>query len=393
MSLDWAMVRTVSGMIDPVGVLSIYVTLDPHEPGETSANPPWELRLRQQLAQLRDERKEHAPREHWKALTKRLDQLQLELEPLLDPATSGLGRALFAPVTGGPAHAVSLQVPLGDRVVLAPRAHLRPLVAAWSAAGPAGAVSVSAQEIRLVDVRFGLTEPVDTIRYPHKEQRRELKGPGPSNPAMAQHSSSQHDLFAQREDDHLARFLRTLGPQLAAVCGERGWDYLALTGEAPLVQAVREGLPPAFTTEVVTLDAVSPLPAPKLGATVAPALADARRRRHRALAEQARSNALSANAGAYGLGETLGALQQGRVAHLLLAANGQWAGHRTPDGFLVPDGEVPPGVEPAALVAEPRLGERMIELALDHAARVTLLEPAAAEPLADADQVGALLRW
>ena len=51
----------------------------------------------------------------------------------------------------------------------------------------------------------------------------------------------------------------------------------------------------------------------------------------------------------------------------------------------------PVGADRATLVPEPHLGERMIELALDSSAEVTILEPSAAEPLADG--VGALLRW
>jgi hypothetical protein len=393
-SLDRATLRALADMTDQVGVLSIYVTLDPHFRVESSARPPWELRLHRQLAELRERLKEQGPREHWKALTARLDALQPELEWLLDPTVTGQGRALLVGVGDGEVRTVSLQVPMVDRVVLAPRPHLQPLVAAWSTAGPAGAASVSADGLRVVDVRFGLAEVVGVIRYQDSVEQRELKGPAAANPAMPQHSAAQQDLFIRREDDKLARFLRTVGPRLAGFVTEREWDYLALTGEATLVQAVREGLPPQLPAEVVTLDhPVNSLPVPRLAATVSPALDDARQRRHRALAAQARDNALSANTGACGLGETLGALQQGRVAHLLLAADRQWSGHRGPDGYLVPEGEVPPGTDPADLTPEPRLGERMIELAYQNSAEVTMLDPAAATPLADVGGIGAILRW
>lgn len=393
MFLDWTTLRELASLTDPVGVLSIYVTLDRHERAEAGPNSPWELRMRHQLGQVRDRLKQDGPREHAKSLSHRLETLRLELERLLDPAASGQGRALFAGVAGGEVRSVSLQVPLADRVVLEPQAYLRPLVAAWSTAGPAGAVSVSADELRVVDLRFGLAEVVDTIRHPGTAEQRELKGPAGANPALPQQSVSQHDLFARREEDKLVRSLRAAGPRLAELVRRWGWDELALTGEAPLVQAVREGLPPSLPAEVVTLDVVSSLPPAGFAGTVSPALAAARQRRHRALAEHARDNALSANAGACGLGETLGALQQGRVAHLLLDADRQWSGSRTPDGFLTPDGEVPPGLDPADLSPEPHLGERMLELAFRDGGRVTMLDPDAVAPLADADGIGALLRW
>jgi hypothetical protein len=393
-SLDWATLRSLAGMTDEIGILSIYVTLDPHYRVEAGAKSPWELRMGHELGQLPDQLKQRGPREHWKALTRRLDELQPELVRLLDPTTTGQGRALFAGIDSGEVRTVALQVPLVDRAVLEPDPYLRPLVAAWSTAGPAGAVSVSADEVRVVDVRFGLTDVVGTIPYEGSIEQRELKGPAGGNPALVQGSASQHDLYERREDDKLARHLRTIGPRLAGFATEREWSYLALTGDAALVQAVRDGLPPQLPAEVVTLDhPVNSLSPPKLAATVAPAVDDARRRRHLALAEQARNKAMSANAGACGLSETLAALQEGRVAHLLLDADRQWTGRRSADGFLVPDGEVPPGVDADALVDEPHLGERMIELAFQEGAQVTMLSSDAAVPLADVEGIGAILRW
>lgn len=393
MSLDWATLRSVAGMTDEIGVLSIYVTLDLHSRAE-AAPKPWDVRLRQELAELREQVRAHRPREHWKALTARLDQLHLEIERLRDPAGPGQGRALFAQVAGDEVRTVTLQVPLVVRVVLDPNPYLRPLVEAWSCAGPAGAVSVSADGVKVADFRFELAEEILTIPYQAVVEQRELKGPAASVPGLAQHSAPQHDLYERREDDKLVRFLRTVGPRLADLAKRRGWEYLALTGDAALVQAVQEGLPPGLDADVVTLDhPVNSLPPPRLAATVAPALDEARRRRHLALAERASDAAKSASAGAAGLGETLGALQEGRVAHLLLAADGQWSGSRTPDGYLTPGQEVPPGADPASLTAEPHLDERMIELAFREGGEVTVLEPEAATPLADAGGIGAILRW
>jgi hypothetical protein len=393
-SLQWVTLRELAGMTDPVGVLSVYVTLDPQEKAEAGSTPPWQLRVRHQLDEVRDRLRQDGPREHWKAFSQRLDELGPQLAQLFDPASSGQGRALFAGVESGAQQSVSLQVPLVDRVVLEPRAHLRPLVAAWSTAGPAGAVSVSADELRVIELRFGLAEVVDTIRYEGSVEQRELKGPAAAHPGLSQHGAPQHDLYERREEDKLLRFLRTTGPKLAEIVARREWHELVLTGEAQLVNAVRDGLPGAMPAELVTLDhPVSSLTPAKLAATVGPALAQARQQRHRELAERAREAALSANAGAYGLGDTLGALQEGRVAHLLLDADRQWHGSRSGDGFLTPDGEVPPGLAATDLSPEPYLGERMLELAFRDGAEVTMLDPDAATPLADGDGVGAILRW
>lgn len=394
-SLDRATLRAIAGLTDEAGILSLYVNRDPHTRAEGTGTPPWELRLRQQLSGLREQLREQGPRERWKALEHRLEALGPEISRLLDPTSSGQGGALFAGIAGGEVRTVAVQVPLPDQVVLAEQPYLRPLVTAWSSDGPAGAVSVSEDELKLVDLRFGYAEAVGAIpcRY-ESEVTRELKGPAGGNPALAQHSAPQHDLFERREDDKLLRFLRTLGPAVAEHATSREWGFLALTGDDSLVQALAGGLPAQLPAQVVTMDhRVNSLSAPKLAATVAPALAEARRRRHLALAQQARDSALSANSGAVGLGETLGALQQGRVAHLLLAADGQWSGSRSPEGLFAPAGEVPPGVDAGSLQPEPQLGERMIELAFRESADVTMLDPAEAAPLAEAGGVGAILRW
>lgn len=394
MPIDWTTLRSTASMSDEVGILSVYLTLDPQRRAESTPKSPWDLHLRHELDRMRERFREHAPRAHQQALTERLKALSMELERLRDPAAPGQGRALFAGVASGEVQTVSLQVPLVNRAVLEARPHLRPLLSAWSIAGPAGAAAVSADDVRMVDLRFGWTEEVAVSRYANQIEQRELKGPAGDNPALAQHSASQHDLYERREEEKLHRFLRTVGQHLAEQADDRGWQHLALTGDSHLVQAVAEGLPPRWADEAVALShPVSQLTAPKLAATVEPALAAARQRHRHALAAKAYESAMSANAGAYGLGETLEALQQSRVAHLLLAGDGDWAGNRAPDGWLVPEGEVPPGAEPQTMTPEPDLAERMIELALSHGAEVTVLTPDDAAPLADADGVGALLRW
>ena len=392
MSLDRETLRFLAAMGDDIGILSIYVTVRPR--GEPTPRPAWELRLRGELEKLRAWADEHLSKRDAAAVHRRLDALRPQLDQLVDPAAPGQGRALFAAVAGQQVRTVSLQVPMVDAASFGARPQLRPLLAAWGEAGPAGAVSVSAEELRIVDLRFGLAEDVQTLAYEPDLDHKQLKGPSPAQPGMAQPGVSHRDLFARKEGDRLARWLRGHGPRLAQLAVERGWDHLALTGEPSLVQAVVDGLPPALPAEVLTLDhPVAALSTARLAATVAPALEEARQRQRLRLAERVRGAALGSDGGAYGLGETLQALQQGRVAHLLVVGDGQWHGRRAPDGTLVPDGEVPPGVDERALLPEPHLGDRMVELAFQSSADVTVLDPVAGGLLAEADGIGALLRW
>lgn len=395
LTLDWTRLRALAGMTDGIGVLSVYVTADPHD---EQPQPAWRLRVQNELKRLREQARNAGSREYYKAVSGRLQAIDGDIERLLDPRTRGLGRALFATVSDGQVEQFSLQVPLTDDVTLAPTPRLRPLVTAWSTAAPGGAAVVGADEIRIIDVRFGFVEDVGTIPHPDDlADRRELTGKGHATPTTTHHSSASHqDLFEKREEDRLLRYLQSAGAQIAAYAREWNWVSLAITGEAKYAQAVTEGLPADVPAEVVTLPhAITSLGRSKLAATVGPVLAEARERHYRKLAERVRDVAFSSHGGAAacGLAATLAALQDGRVEHLLLAEHGQWTGRRSPDGRLAPDEEVPPGASAEELVPESRLDERMIELAFREGAAITVLDDTAGAPLADVEGIAALLRW
>lgn len=395
LSLDWTKLRALAGMTDVIGVLSVYVTADPHD---EKPQPAWRLRAHKELKRLREQARNAGSREYFKAVSNRLQAIDGDVERLLDSRTPGVGRALFATISDGQVERFSLQVPLTDDVALASTPRLRPLVTAWSLAAPAGAVVVGADQIRIVDLRFGFAEDVATIPHPADlADRRELTGRGHATPATTHHSSaSHHDLFDKREEGRLLRYLHSAGSRIAAYARELNWMCLAVAGEAKYAQAAIDGLPADVPADVVTLPhAITSLSLSKLTTTVEPVLATARARHNLQLAERVRDAAFSSHGGAAacGLAATLAALQEGRVGHLLMARDGRWTGRRAPDASLAPDGEVPPGTNAEDLVPESRLDERMIELAFRDGAAITVLDDTAGGPFADVDGIGALLRW
>jgi hypothetical protein len=378
--------NALTRMTDEVGVLSIYANANPSD--ELTQPPAWHKRVNAELTQLKETLRE-GPRERWLAVGHRLAALTPELDWLFDPTRPGRGRALFATVDRDEVRHVSLQTSLLNGAFLRSRAYVRPLVNAWSAHGPVGALAVSADNVRVVDVRFGRSHEVASFPYAATVDSREPQGPAAASPMLAQHSVSPHDMYARRETDRLTRHLRSIGPDIAKIALDRGWEYVALTGEASLTQAVADGMPAGFWPDLVRVEHhASSLPTPKLAELVGPALSQARRHHDAVLVQRARDGALAGNAGACGLQQTLQALQEGRVAHLLLAADGEWHGRRAGDGSLIPDTDNP---ESATRERDPFLGERMIELAFHERADVTVLPPATATPLDDG--VGAILRW
>jgi hypothetical protein len=392
-SLDRKTMQTIAALSDDAGVLSVYVTIDPRQ--EATSRPSWQVWMQNELAVLREELRRAGDRARLEALDARLAHLAPDLAAVLDPAMPGLGRALFAPLGRPEAHTVSVQLPLGTMIVLDPLAHVHPLLRAWHDGAPAGIAAVAGTGVRVVDHRFGLAKEVAQLTYEQAtEDWRELTGPAAPIPGRAQHSAPQRDLFARRVAVHLTRFLGTTGARLAALATELEWTDLVLTGDAELVAATAAGLPRELTAAVLTAPhLVASLSPTAIAEAVRPQLSAARRARDRELVSRARDAALGGGAAAYGLADTLSALAEGRVAHLLLDRDRTWCGQRAPDGRLCPDDEVLPGTLRQELSPEPRLGERMIESALRQGGTVTLLDPESAAPVAAADGVAALLRW
>lgn len=387
--LDRRRLRQLANLHDDVAVVSVYVT---DEWNSENARRSSGIRLRQEL----DRAARNARRDDQalgRAVAGHLNDIMIEIQRLSTKA-NGLGRALFAPVSRDELYVLSLQHPLPNRVVLQPSAYIRPLVSAWSRDGPAGVAVVTADGVRLVDVNLGTAKSVGAYDYIDEADRRQLVGPAGANPALPFESMSQNDLYDRRERDRIKRFLSRLAPTIAGVVDARDWGFLVVSGDAELVAALTEALPATMPAQVIRaryeLSEASPH---RVAEAVRDDLARARRDRFAALAEQIRDSALAGGNGALGLGETLGALQQGRVAHLLLDDMRSWQASRARDGYLVPEGERPPWVDGDGLGREPAVDERMIELAISSDAEVSLAESAAVSALAEHDGVGALLRW
>jgi hypothetical protein len=100
-----------------------------------------------------------------------------------------------------------------------------------------------------------------------------------------------------------------------------------------------------------------------------------------------RDAALGVGRGALGLTDVLGALNDARVEHLIYDPEVRYTGALLEEDTLLASHE-----SIGVVVAESRLTERIVERCLLTAARVTPLDAAAADALADSDGIAALLR-
>ncbi|WP_433240654.1 VLRF1 family aeRF1-type release factor [Streptosporangium sp. CA-135522] len=387
MRFDRAALREVVAIHDDRGVLSFYVTADPRE--ESAVRPAWRIRFGNQLAELREQVTADGDRARRTAVLKRLDELEPELRTLLNPTESGLGRALFAPVGDDRVWSFSFQLPVAGQIVLESTAYVRPLVNTVETAPPAGLVLVSRDGLRVIDYRYGQAEDADRKPFDLDSEDWRVKGaPAPTD--FAPHGGSHRDRLERRIGENVARLLRGAAPDIAERAAARDWTTTVLIGDVQLTEVLAGEL----TGDVIQVDAVvDSLSAAKIAEYAEPQLLAARTRFATELVNRARDAALSGGRGALGLEATLGALNDSRVAQLLLAESGEWSGGRAADGRLYPSVETPQGEPAQTLVREPRMGERMIERALDIDAEVIVLDQKASEALADSDGLAAILRW
>ena len=392
MELDRSSLLDLVRTRDAQGVLSVYVGMDPAQ--EASGRPAWSIEVRNELRALVDHARAEGPHARWALLEQRIEGIETDLEALVDASEFGRGRALFAPVGGDEIVRVASELPFETRVVLDEAPYVLPLVAALDRGRPTGVVLVSAAGVSTLELRLGMLQELGSAEFEEEtEDWPELKGPAAANPVRGQQVVSQRDRFQRRVDDERARFLATAAKEIAATAAERSWDRVVVAGDPALTEHVVPALGAGGRDVIRVGRLLETPPRAQLAAALQPELDEAERRRGLALVERARDAALAGGNGALGVGDTLTALAEGRVAHLLLAAGTDLRGTRSPDGRLLPTGVVPPGADASELSPEPLLAERMIEQALATDAAVTTVEGAAAGALAGSDGVAAILRW
>lgn len=390
--LTAADLHEIGSLRDRYGVLSVYVDADPRE--QAAARPGWVVAVENGLREVRERAKASGDRARWRALVDRLDELEPEIAALLDARRPGRGRALFATVEGGMTRTIGVHVPLRDGVALDEIPHLTPLVAAFDRGRPVGILVVSHSDVRVLEHRLGLVDELATISLePDTSEWREMKGPAAANPALAQHAAPQRDRFERRLDEHRLRALEDALGSLGSLASRQEWESAVVGGDRRLADRLADALENGHLAVTVVDRNLHGFAATEVADAVRPELEAARNRRESDLVSRARDAALSGNAGALGIADVLGALQEGRVGHLLLAEGREHAGVRAPDGRLLPAGVSLPGLADEALEPVDSLTAHMVERALATDAHVTVVSPPAAEQLAESDGVAALLRW
>jgi len=361
--------RTIDGLLDwqpELGVLSVYVTIDPADRGEG-----WRVALRDRLdAVLGAEDDKHRRRPALAATVQRIkDHFPNEVPP------SGRCQIGFCEVAqkGGADVWMAVQLARGEiEVCDRDRPYLTPLLELLDDGAPVGVLAVSAERVRLYEWALGnITDVQDweaTLFIPEWRERKAQSSPDPARVHGA--SSSGHDQFDQRLDANRERFLEQIGGLVAREADGRRWRRVLAFGDANQVEKVREGARNQVEVELAgTADVISESDRGRLLERVESSVERTNRERELALVKATIDAAMSsAGRGAIGLSETERSLTRGRVRHLMFDAESS-----------------------AEDVRE--MEDDLVEAALRTSAEVTPVEGEAAEILREHGGVAALLRY
>jgi hypothetical protein len=366
-------VGSVVELRDPVGVLSVTVGI---EPGAGSGGtPPWQITVENDLARLRD----HGSLGPSPKRT--LDMISARVEEVFDLASTGRGRALYLALESGASREIALQRALTTGARVGPVARVLPVLEALDRGEPAVLVMASRDTIVLFESELGGVTELDRIELEPwvGDWWPEMKGPSRANPMRGQQTVSQRDRYERRIAAAYRHTLDEAAARLGMLARTRSWKRAVLAGDSRTVDpldGVLRGCELTTTTMRTNLEGLRTEDAlERLDAALETLVAE----------EQARlaENVVSASSGVCGLVPVLAALNEARVARLLIDANRTFAGV----------------VEAQILVAAgqdedvPDLTDMIVARALTTDAVVTPLCGDAARTLSACDGIAALLRW
>jgi hypothetical protein len=280
---------------------------------------------------------------------------------------------------------------LPSRVVLDDSAFIHPLLELIDEGRPAGVVLLSRRETNLLEWRAGELKCLGRIPFDEAEASHERSGPVGPSPSPS-HSTPMQEQREARERSKLQTLLAETATAVAGLAAERGWERVLVSGAERLIEPLIRALPPELRGSAIRDPrALGFLERVELEAEITELLVTDNRHRERRLVEAIRESALGGGRAALGLSEVLAALNEGRVAHLTYDPGVRYEGSIDKHGRLYPHGEAPSAN--GELQHEPRLTERIVERCLSTGARISPVEGASADALAEADGIAAHLRW
>jgi hypothetical protein len=363
-------------------VVSVYCRTDPRDPANTSTTPAWLINLRNGLGATSERLEAGDDRDVRLAFRPLRQQIEEELIRL-EPHERARSVAWMFDVDGS-SERFSLQLPLrGDMVVADTKPFVSPLVDVADRGAPTGVILAAGNLVRLMHVEQGeATEPENSSYELSLGDWRSFGGTAGGSPARGLLTTSHQERYEARVEAQRQRLFVTAARETAKRLEALGWERVVLISERRVSASFRDALVPEISERLVAeadLNLVGE-PPPTVADAVEPLIEDGWHKRTTALIELADERARAGGAATLGAEETLGALTEGRVAHLIL----------DPDHDFSASAEVIPT---SLRGSGEMLAERAVEAAIGTSAQVTAFSSAASATLHNAGGMAALLRY
>lgn len=355
--------RKLSEWRPPLGVLSVYLGFDPADRGGA-----WRTELRNGLDAVLDAHKEadHERRVALRATAKRLTE-RFEDGDLRPPPRGEVGFVEVAEKEGTEYWFAAGVPPADNCVEFGSEPVMAQLLELRGRGTPRAIALLSAERVRLLSCVEGAVEEVEDWELTITSlDWRERKSHSTNNPARAQGvGSSGHDQFDERLEHNRQRFLCECGGLVANRVAGDGFGGAIAFGPTHDFESFEGGFnfPQVELAHGGDADLIS-APTGKVGEVVAEVVARLDEERDRTVVERTLAEVKGGSRGAGGPQEIEGALEEGRVDHLVLDA-----------------------------ATERPAGESLVRGALASGAQVTVVRGEAAAPLAEAEGVAAILRY
>lgn len=363
-------------------MVSVHARTDPRDPANTSVTPGWLIELRNGLREAAERIEASGEREDrlgFRALRERIESELVELSP----AERARSVSWFIDADGR-SDRYSLRLPLrGDHVVLDSRPFISPLADVVDRGAPTGIVLAGSDLVRLVAIEQGeVTEPEDSSFELTFGDWRPFGGTAGGSSERGVTTTSHQEAYRARVDEHRERLFDTAATETTKRLRTLGWERIVLVMERAIASRFRSRLTPELAERVVAEADLNLLrsDAAAIAEAMEPHIEAAWLAETGALVQAADGRARAGGAATLGASQTLGALAEGRVHHLVL----------DPDhDFSAVAGTLPPPLDAeSALIAE-----RAIEAAVRTEARVSALACSQSDALTAAGGIVALLRY
>ena len=246
-----------------------------------------------------------------------------------------------------------------------------------------GVVLVGGDSIRLLEIRAGhIDEPDDSTYELSLGDWRPFKAYSSANPARGQQTVSHQEHYEARVEEQRGKLFVAAAEAAAERAEGLGWERIVIAAEGQVATRFQAALPEQLRRRVITtLDHnVGHEDSAAIVTLLEPHLEASWLKRTRQAIAGAHERAGAGGAGVIGPQETLGALAEGRVDHLILDPDHDFSSFA--------------GSIPVSIGGPPSmLAERAVEAAIAAGGRVSTLPVSDSEGLLDADGMVALLRY